>query len=99
MLLRADQPTPAHPRAAKRLPLPAWDFGSARYRRTHPGSLGSRPRRPANPRAAIQFEKRAANFLRAMESAIAAAPGSTPHAPAAKLSSTIPLVAFAAPRY
>jgi len=72
-LLRADRPTPAHPLAAKRLLIPAWDFGSARYRRSHPGSLGSRPRRPANPRAAIQFEKHEANFLRAMESAIAAA--------------------------
>ena len=83
MPVRADQPTPAHPRVAKRLPLPAWDFGSARYRRTHPGSLHSRPRRPANPRAAIRFGTPARNFLRAMEFAIAAAPGSTPHAPAA----------------
>src|SRR6266852_3466920 len=97
--LRADQPTPAHPRAAKRLPLPAWDFGSARYRRTHPESLRLRLRRPAIPRAATQSEKRAASFPRATESAIAAGPGSTPHAPAAKLSSTILLAAFAAPRY
>jgi len=43
------QPTPAHPRAAKRLPRLASDFGSARYRRTHPESSHSRLHPPANP--------------------------------------------------